>query len=76
MIQTKIEEMVDSVELQLNHQTLGQNFTIEIGEQGSKGGGSFVPHESKLQSLHFLPDQFTSRLESVCQTLRLGLHLS
>ena len=40
MIQTKIEEMVDSVELQLNHQTLGQNFTIEIGEQGSKGGGS------------------------------------
>ena len=40
MIQTKIEEMVDLVELQLNHQTLGQNFTIEIGEQGSKGGGS------------------------------------
>ena len=39
MIQTKIEEMVDLVELQLNHQTLGQNFTIEIGEQGSKGGG-------------------------------------
>ena len=71
MIQTKIEEMVDSVELQLNHQTLGQNFTIEIGEQGSKGGGEFglkmhfVPHESKLQSLHFLLDQFTSRLESV-----------
>ena len=51
MIQTKIEEMVDSVELQLNHHTLGQDFSIEIGEQGSQGAGAenaFVSGGSKI----------------------------
>ena len=31
------EMLVDSVELQLNHHTLGQDFSVEIGERGSQG---------------------------------------
>ena len=45
------EMLVDSVELQLNHHTLGQDFSVEIGERGSQGAGAenaFVSGESKL----------------------------
>ena len=45
------EMLVDSVELQLNHHTLGQDFSVEIGEWGSQGAGAenaFVSGESKL----------------------------
>ena len=34
------EVLVDLVELQLNHQTLGQNFTIQIGEQWNQEAGT------------------------------------
>ena len=50
-MQNMTEMLVDSVEFQLNHHTLGQDFSIEIGEQGSKGVGAenaFVSGESKL----------------------------
>ena len=36
VIKNMTEVLVESVELQLNHRTLGQNFTIEIGEPGSR----------------------------------------
>ena len=39
-MQNMTEMLVDSVELQLNHHTLGQDFSIEIGEQGSQGAGA------------------------------------
>ena len=64
------EMLVDSVELQLNHHTLGQDFSIEIGEQGSQRAGAentFVSGESKLYILIISPYQFTSSMDSVCQ---------
>ena len=64
------EMLVDSVELQLNHHTLGQDFSVEIGERGSQGAGAenaFVSGESKLYILIISPYQFTSSMDSVCQ---------
>ena len=57
-MQNVTEMLVDSVELQLNHHTLGQDFSIEIGEQRSQeeaAENAFVSGESKLYILHYLP---------------------